>query len=66
MKRIAIYPKDIMIITGKSERYSRELLRSIRNQLKKEKHQIITFDEFYSYMGIKLDKTDNCNIPGVL
>lgn len=58
MKRIAIYPKDIMIITGKSERYSRELLRSIRNQLKKEKHQIVSFDEFCAYMGIKIDEVE--------
>lgn len=58
MKRIAIYPKDIMIITGKGERYSRELLRSIKNQLKKEKHQIVTFEEFYAYMGIKMDQNE--------
>lgn len=61
MKRIAIYPKDIMIITGRSERYSRELLRSIRNQLKKEKHQIVTFDEFYTYMGIKSNDAERTN-----
>ena len=35
MKRIAIYPKDIMIITGKSERYSREVLKKIRNHFQK-------------------------------
>lgn len=58
MKRIAIYPKDIMIITGRGERYSRELLRSIRNQLKKEKHQIVSFDEFCCFMGIKTDEVE--------
>ena len=58
MKRIAIYPKDIMIITGKSERYSRELLRNIKNQLNKEKHQIVTFAEFSSYMGFKIEELE--------
>ena len=58
MKRIAIYPKDIMIITGKSERYSRELLKNIKNQLNKEKHQIVSFDEFCSYMGLKKEELE--------
>ncbi len=58
MKRIAIYPKDIMIITGKSERYSRELLKNIKNQLNKEKHQIVSFDEFCTYMGLKNEELE--------
>ena len=47
-----------MIITGKSERYSRELLRNIKNQLNKEKHQIVTFAEFSSYMGFKIEELE--------
>lgn len=58
MKRIAIYPKDIMIITGKSERYSRELLKNIKNQLNREKHQIVTFTEFSTYMGFKIEELE--------
>lgn len=58
MKRIAIYPKDIMVITGKSERYSRLLLNRVKKHLNKEKHQIISFDEFCSYMGIKTDEVE--------
>jgi hypothetical protein len=58
MKRIAIYPKDIMIITGKSERYSRELLKSIKNHFEKEKHHIVTFAEFCSYMGFKIEELE--------
>lgn len=58
MKRIAIYPKDIMIITGKSERYSRELLKNIKNQLNKAKHQIVSFDEFCDYMGLKKEELE--------
>lgn len=58
MKRIAIYPKDIMIITGKSERYSREVLKKIRNHFQKEKHQIVSFDEFCLYMGLNKDQLE--------
>ena len=56
MKRIVIYPKDIMRITGKSERYSREILKKIKTDLNKEKHHIITIQEFCSYMKISIDE----------
>ena len=52
LERIVIYPKDIAIITGKSERYGRMLLKKIKEQLGKEDHQVVTFEEFYGYMGI--------------
>jgi len=38
MKRVVIYPKDIMIITGKSERYSRYFIKRIKDYFKKEDH----------------------------
>ena len=53
MKRVAIYPKDIMVITGKSERYSRDILKQIKTKLKKEKYQIVTIIELCEYLGIK-------------
>jgi len=52
-KRICIYPKDIQLITGRSERYGRKLLQTIRENLDKESHQFITIDEFSEYTGIK-------------
>ncbi len=58
MKRIIIYPKDIMRITGKSERYSREILKKIKVDLKKEKHHLITIQEFCSYMKISMDEVN--------
>jgi hypothetical protein len=59
MKRIAIYPKDIMIITGKGESYSRKLLRKIKTHFNKEPHQFVSFEEFYQYTGLKSGvKTD--------
>jgi hypothetical protein len=58
-KRICIYPKDIMRITGKSERYSRTLLTKIRNSLKKSNEQFISISEFCAYTGLKIDEVLN-------
>ncbi|MBI1836414.1 MAG: hypothetical protein HYR91_04025 [Flavobacteriia bacterium] len=58
MKRIVIYPKDIMRITGKSERYSREILKKIKADLNKEKHQLVTIQEFCKYMNISIDEVN--------
>ena len=52
MKRVVIYPKDIMIITGKSERYSRYLIQRIKKHLGKEDHQVVSISEFCTYMGL--------------
>jgi len=53
--RLCIYPKDIQRITGKSDRYSRELLRKIRLHLQKQEHQLVTVEEFSTYMGLSFD-----------
>ncbi|TVZ60366.1 hypothetical protein NA63_2919 [Flavobacteriaceae bacterium MAR_2010_105] len=52
-KRICIYPKDIQLITGRSERYGRKLIKDIKDYLGKQSHQFITIDEFSEYTGIK-------------
>ena len=59
MKRIVIYTKDIMIITGKSERYSRIVLNKIRKQLNKKDYQLITLKEFSDYIGIPISDIEN-------
>jgi hypothetical protein len=59
MKRIVIYTKDIMVITGKSERYSRIILNKIRIQLNKKEHQLITLKEFSDYIGIPVEDIEN-------
>ncbi|AZI66614.1 hypothetical protein EIB71_02480 [Kaistella daneshvariae] len=53
--RICIYPKDIQRITGKSDRYSRDLLRRIRIDLNKRDHQLVTVEEFSIYMGLSCE-----------
>jgi hypothetical protein len=50
--RACIYPKDIMRMTGKSERYARKILNQIKKELKKDVHQFITVAEFSAYTGI--------------
>ena len=52
MKRVVIYPKDIMVVTGKSERHSRTLLKRMKTHFKKEEYQYITITEFCTYMGL--------------
>lgn len=56
MKRIVIYTKDIMQITGKGERASRNLLNNIREKLGKTKSDFITVDEFCLHTGLKLEQ----------
>ncbi|HVD99989.1 MAG TPA: hypothetical protein VNB90_17400 [Cytophagaceae bacterium] len=52
LTRSCIYPKDVQRITGKSERYSRKLLRKIKSALKKEEHQFVSIEEFAQYAGL--------------
>ena len=54
-KRVCIYPKDIRLLTGRSERFGRKLLQDIRESLQKESHQFITIREFSEYSGIEED-----------
>lgn len=54
MKRIVIYPKDVQVITGKSERYGRDIIKKIKDKHNKPKHQLVTVDEFCSFMGLDL------------
>ena len=58
-KRICIYPQDVQLITGKSERYGRKIIKNIKDKLKKQKHQLVTIDEFCEYMGIEKEKVNS-------
>ncbi len=55
MNRIVIYPQDVALITGRSDRYGRMIIDKIRKQLGKEKYQLITIQEFADYMAIDID-----------
>ena len=54
-RRVIIYPKDVMRITGKSERYGRKILKKIRERNCKEEHQYVTLEEFAKYTGLPLE-----------
>ncbi|HET8810949.1 MAG TPA: hypothetical protein VFM65_11870 [Flavobacteriaceae bacterium] len=54
--RICIYPKDIQRITGRTERFGRNLLAKIREHFDKESYQFVSIDEFAEYTG--LDKEE--------
>lgn len=51
-KRCVIYPKDVVHITGRSERYAQALLHKIRVFLQKEPHQYVTVKDFSAFSGI--------------
>lgn len=51
-ERLCIYPKDIMIITGRSERYARKLLHELKQQLGKKPRQFVTIKEFSEFSGL--------------
>jgi hypothetical protein len=52
MQRICIYPKDIQLVTGKSERYGRDLIKKIKEHFQKQPHQVVTIEEFCQYLGL--------------
>ena len=54
-KRICIYPKDIQRITGRSERYGRNIIQEIKLKLNKAPHQFITIEEFANYAGLEIN-----------
>ncbi|ANH60726.1 hypothetical protein N9M11_04610 [Flavobacteriaceae bacterium] len=56
MSRICIYPKDVQVVTGKSERYGRTIIKAIKERLNKEAHQLVTIDEFCDFMGFEISK----------
>ena len=51
LKRIYIYAADVSDLTGKCIRTSYKIMRQVRMSLRKEAHQLVTFEEFHKYMG---------------
>ena len=52
LTRAVIYPQDVSRITGKSDRHGRLVLSRIKRLLSKEKHQMVSIDEFCAYTGL--------------
>ena len=55
MERVCIYPKDVQVVTGKSERWGREIIKKIKTHFSKEPHQLVSINEFCLYMGLQQD-----------
>jgi|GEM_PF-380465 hypothetical protein len=53
--RLIIHRKDIMRITGNSDRYARNLMTRMREYYKKDRKHFITIEEFCEYTGLKPD-----------
>jgi lipocalin len=56
MYPLFIYTKQVMNITGKSERYSRVILNKIKAHYNKEEHQLVTVEEYCKYMGVTIEQ----------
>ncbi|HEU4573769.1 MAG TPA: hypothetical protein VFS36_02105 [Chitinophagaceae bacterium] len=50
--RIVIYAKDVMNITGRSERTARKILQQIRQASGKKKGSMVTVADFCRFTGI--------------
>lgn len=57
-KRLIIFPKDVQIITGRSERYAQRLILKIKTSYQKEPHQFVTVEEFAAFAGIPKELVD--------
>jgi len=52
LERRIIYAKDIMVLTGRGKSYAYNILKKVRTTLGKEKHHLVTFEEFAAFHGI--------------
>lgn len=59
LNRIVIYPQDVALITGRSDRYGRMIIKRIKEHLGKEHHQLVTIKEYSKYMGIEIFIIEN-------
>jgi len=53
--RMIIYPNDVALITGKTDRQARNILNKIRRTLNKTPDQYITIEEFCTARGLPLE-----------
>lgn len=51
-KRMIIYSTDVAVLTGKSERYGRSIIRMIKRANGKTRQQLVTVEEFCLFTGV--------------
>lgn len=54
--RMVIYTKDVMLLTGKSERTARKLLTRVRRHFAKDSRSLVTVEEFCTFTGFDPDQ----------
>lgn len=54
--RIVLYTKDIIMITGKSDRTVRRMIAAIRKKYHKDKNQLVGVEDFCRYTGLQEEK----------
>lgn len=54
--RLCVYPKDISLLLGLSERHARRLLQQIKDAYGKRPHQYVSFQEFAQYTDLPLEE----------
>jgi hypothetical protein len=55
-RRYIIYPKDVALIYGFTEKAARNKIQKIKETIGKESHQPLTIAEFCAYTGMKEDE----------
>ena len=58
-RRIVIYPKDIIILTGRKESYTRGIIRAMKNHYGKAPEQLLTVKEMCAYLGLDMEEVIN-------
>ena len=53
MERLCVCPKDVQVITGKSERYDSSLIRKIKDANNKPLRNLVSIEVFCSYTGLE-------------
>jgi hypothetical protein len=58
-RRITLYTKDLINITGQSARMCRKMLQNVRDAFGKTQKQFVTVNEFCFVFGLKEDQVNS-------
>ena len=53
--RVAVYAKDIELLTGRTDRYARNVMKKIRQRHGKTKNQLVSVSELAAHLGLPLE-----------
>jgi hypothetical protein len=55
LTRVAVYAKDIELLTARTDRYARKVMQKIRRRYGKTKDQLVSVSELAAYLGLPLE-----------